>query len=278
MSFRPACLFFGLLVLGIVLGIGVFVARAGQRGSYIEGMVVDSSTGAPLPGVSVAVSNRGWGFIDGRLVWDKDFVYETATDVAGRFRIVYQVGSSAHVLASKAGYEPYDDWHNSNSTITIRLKKLTGSYRPLPHGILELGMRDYKPYGWVFSERQITFDREEADLFPDADGTGNGPASTFSLYAPGGIIFVPEAALGAGDSLVFADTAPSGGYVPSITFDPQQKGGIYFVKTRNGRQYTKFVATSTTSGSEADIRRGTWGLRLEYVYNPDGTPTLIFQR
>lgn len=278
MNARRAALLFGLPLLCIAagLGAGLLALRGAWRASYIEGIVLDSS-GVPLAGAEVAVSNRGWGYIDGRLVWDKDFVYSATTGPDGRFRIEYQVGSSAHVLASAGGHQPYDGWHDSNSTITIRLKKVVANYRRLPHGMLEIGMRDFKPYGWDFSEGRTTSDPGAADLFPDIAGLRSGPAP-FLLQAPGGIIFVPEATLGGGeDPLVFVDTAPTDGYAPSIMFDPQQRGGIYFVKTRLGK-FAKLVSTSTTSGSEADARRGTWGIRLEYVYNPDGSPNLVFQR
>lgn len=103
----------------------LFATHVFTRTSYIEGVVLDSRTRAPLPGVAVEVSNRGWGFVNGQLVWDKDYVYPTVSDQNGRFHIVFDVGSSAHVKAAKAGYQPHDNWYDSNSTITIALTGIT---------------------------------------------------------------------------------------------------------------------------------------------------------
>jgi hypothetical protein len=124
------------LVIGVLMtlcigGAVVLLVTQGFGGtSYIEGTVVDSSTGAPLQGAAVAVSNRGWGFINGQLVWDKDYVYPTVSDQNGRFRIVFDVGSSAHVKATKAGYLAQDNWYERNTTITITMKASTPPVRP----------------------------------------------------------------------------------------------------------------------------------------------------
>lgn len=126
-----------LSVLCIIVAL-VFAMQIFRGSSYIEGTVLDSSTLKPLEGVAVAVSNRGWGFVDGQLVWDKDYIYQALSERNGRFRIEFSIGSSAHVKATKQGYQPYDNWYEPNSTVTIRLKNINPSYRPLPYGILDL--------------------------------------------------------------------------------------------------------------------------------------------
>jgi hypothetical protein len=119
-----------LLTLGLC-GAGALLVAQGFTGtSYIEGVVVDSSTGAPLQGAAVVVSNRGWGFINGQLVWDKDYVYPTVSDQNGKFRIVFDVGSSAHIKAAKAGYLPQDNWYDRNRAITITLKPINPAAGP----------------------------------------------------------------------------------------------------------------------------------------------------
>lgn len=120
-------LFVGLpITLGMICSCLLF-ARLMAAESYIDGVVVDSVTGQPLSGVRVAVSNRGWAVVDGGLIWDKDYVYPTLTDAAGQFTIAYRVGSSAHVIATKANYIEYNDWHDSNTSIVIRLQMDTGA-------------------------------------------------------------------------------------------------------------------------------------------------------
>ena len=96
---------------------------------YIDGVVLDSRSRMPLPGGDVAVRNRGWGFVAGRLVWDKDYGYPAISDPTGRFQIGDDVGASAHVTATKQGYQPYEHWYESNSNLTIALNRR----RPVPH-------------------------------------------------------------------------------------------------------------------------------------------------
>ncbi len=115
----------GVPVLCVVACIAGTLIRLMLMSSYIEGRVIDSASGEPLAGVTVAVSNRGWGFHDDELVWDKDHIYPTTSDSTGQFRIVYKVGSSAHVIATADGYDTYDGWHDSNTSITIHLKHLS---------------------------------------------------------------------------------------------------------------------------------------------------------
>jgi hypothetical protein len=268
---------FGLALICVFAVIFVSVVRSAMASHYIEGTVVDSS-GAPLSGVTVAVSNRGWGFSSGGLVWDKAYVYQTTSDSSGRFRIAYDVGGSAHVIATAPGYQPYDGWHDHNSTVTLRLKQHNARYVPLPNGILELGTRNGKPYGWIFAEQRTTFDPQAADLFPQITGPLRSTEVDFTLQAAGGIARLTNEQLGASaDPLVYADAAPTQGYTSSLPFDPQP-GGVYFVKTRDGQRFAKFATSFVTVGSEQEIRQGNWGVRLEYVYNPSGSPDLTFQR
>lgn len=273
MKRRYVVVLVGLALLCVVVMIGVVAARTAMASHYIEGTVVDSS-GAPLPGVTVAVKNRGWGLSNGQLVWDKEYVYQTRSDSAGRFRIIYDVGGSAHLTATAQGYQPYDGWHDHNSAVTILLKRLNANYVPLPHGILEIGMRNGKPYGWIFAEQRTTDDPQAADLFPQFAGPLRSAEVDFTLLASGGIARLAHQHLGA-DPLVAIDAAPAEGYTSSLPFE--REGGIYVVKTRDGR-FAKFATSMITVGSEQEIRQGNWGTRFEYVYNPSGSPDLTFQR
>ncbi len=129
-SLKVALAIGGLTTLCLCGALFLVATQVFMGGSYIDGTVVDSSTGAPLQGVAVEVSNRGWGFVDGQLVWDKDYVYPTVSDQNGRFHIVFNVGSSAHVKAAKAGYQPHDGWYERNNQITIMLKQINPTYNP----------------------------------------------------------------------------------------------------------------------------------------------------
>lgn len=264
----------GLALIGGIAMLAVGMVRSAMAAHSIQGTVIDPS-GAPLADVTVAVRNRGWGRENGQLVWDKEYVFQTTSDGAGQFSVTYDVGSSAHVTATAPGYQPYEGWHDHNSTLTIRLKPLNAQYVALPSGILEIGMRNGAPYGWVFAEQRITFDPQEADLFPQFPGPLRSADVDFTLQAAGGIARLTHTSMGA-DPLVFADAAPTQGYTASLPFEGQG-GGVYFVKTRDGR-FAKFATSMLTVGSEQEIRQGTWGARFEYVYNPSGSPDLTFQR
>lgn len=280
MNINRVILLVGVPLLCVTTALFTVVMRSvmGIGAGYIQGMLVDNNNGQPLQGVAVAVSNRGWGVVNGQLVWDKDYVYQDITDGNGRFRVVFRVGSTAHVIVRQEGYQSYDAWHDRNSTITIRLQRTISDYRPLPHGILEIGMRDSQPYGWIFMEQRTTTNRREADIFPELTGPRIEPGRAFRLQVLGGIMFVTSEALSAGgDPLVYANVAPEQGYVTEVWFDLYQEGGIYFVRTRDGA-YAKFVSLSMTTGSEADIRQGNWSVHFEYVHNPDGSRNLAFQR
>src|SRR5687767_3476981 len=51
----------------------------------VSGIVQDASSGRPLAGAKVELSNRGWGSRDGQIVWDAEQVARTTTDGDGRF-------------------------------------------------------------------------------------------------------------------------------------------------------------------------------------------------
>lgn len=122
-NMRRTLLLVGLPLTSVVICSCLFLAQLFIAESFINGVVVDSVTGQPLSGVNVAVINRGWAIVDGGLIWDKDYVYPTVTDHVGRFTIKYRVGSSAHVIATKADYLEYNYWHDSNISIVIPLQK-----------------------------------------------------------------------------------------------------------------------------------------------------------
>jgi hypothetical protein len=90
--------------------------------SYLDGVVVDTQTNAPVAGINVAIKNRGWGF-DSGLVWDKTYTYSGVTDSQGKFHIVYKLGPSAHVVIAQAGFERFDQYIDGNTNTTITLKK-----------------------------------------------------------------------------------------------------------------------------------------------------------
>lgn len=252
----------------------------------IQGTVVDFETSEPITDAKVTASRLGWGTRNGSLVWDKVFAYHGSTAKDGEFRFGAQVGSSAEIRVTKESYVPYQGWHDVNQTLHIKLEKQDPDYVPLPTGVLEVGIKNFRPYGWIFSEQRMTFDRNEADLFPLVDNNFNRERITLEASGEGGISFLSVQELGVNsDFLVYADDAPEEGYLSNVTLNLKRStegpAGVYFVRTRDGEHFAKFYFGPSgygILGSEQDYEQGDWGLLIDYVYNPNGSRNLEFQR
>ncbi len=275
---------FKLLFCIILVILGVFISSCISR-KYIEGIVTDFNTKKPIPDAQVTVSRIGWGIRDGSLVWDKAYVYEGRTDQYGNFKIAYG-GSSAEVSLTKEGYNTYRGYHDSNNRLIIKIKKHNPQYVALSKGLLEIGVQNFRPYGWNFAEQRITFNQAEADLFPLFDNQSNFEHIRLETTGKGGIAFVSVAELGvSSDFLVYTDMAPNEGYTPTVELnlrrDSEGPAGVYFIRTHEGEHFAKLYFGPSgygLVGSEQDNRQGTWGLQLEYVYNPQVSRNLEFQK
>lgn len=265
------------MFLALLLG-GVAMFRFMPE-KYVQGTVIDFQTSVPVADVLIALHQTGSGFIDGGLVWDKQYVYETTSDQNGRFKIAYKAGSSAHVIATKDGYIDYEEWHANGSDITIKLKQTIANYQPLPNGSFTIGIENHRPFGWNFSRNRTTFNRDEADIFPEFEGEPNTERVTIQSGGAGGIAYISNDAAGiSGDPLIFSDTAPADGYQPSAPLVHSDQKGIYFVRTNDGGHYAKFASSYITIGSEQEFKQGNWALQFAYVFNPDGSRNLEFQK
>ena len=112
-----------LVVLGTAFFFALIWAIFGTTigDSYIDGTAIDRDTHAPVPNAIVSVSNRWWGFEDGALVADHDYVTSTLSDDAGHFHVAYRIGSGAHLIATHDGYDRFDGYFDRNSTVTVEL-------------------------------------------------------------------------------------------------------------------------------------------------------------
>ena len=263
----------------------IFFLSACSEQKFIEGSVVDYQTGASLEGVTVRARQTGWDFSRfPAVVWDRTYDFEELTDKNGKFHIVYDVGTSAHLWAEKEGYVRFIAWYPENTSITIKLKAKDPNYVRLDEQLIEIGMKNFKPYGWVFDEKRITFDEGEADLFPEFSTTQEFLKFDFTVGAPGGIVFISGKELGVESNwMVYADTAPDSGYGSSVRLIAKSNdpGGIYFVRTRDGNHYAKFdfdPQSFGVQGSEKNFKNGTWALLLTAIYNDDGSTNLRFER
>ena len=259
------------------------LAGSGCSGEqFIEGQVIDYETRQPVAGVRVILQQTGWKFTGG-VIWDHTYTFESVSDSQRNFRVVYDVGTSAKLRSEKEGYVNFDGWFEPNSTIVVNVKQKEPDYVRPQFGMLKLGIQGFKPFGWIFSEKRITFKPDEADVFPQFDSSFDRKNIGLTVTGGGGLHFVSEEKLGVRfDHLVYADQAPVTGYTDSARMDFNQKSaGVFFVRNRDGQRHAKFLFNSRTYGTEGGERgykKGNWALMLEYVYNPDPSRNLRFEK
>lgn len=266
-----------LLLLGLSLGgSGCF----GER--FIEGQVIDYETRQPVSGVRVILQQRGWKFTGG-VTWDHLYPFETVSDSQGNFRVAYNVGTSARLHSEKEGYVNFDGWFEPNSTVVLYVKQKDSAYVRPQFGMLKLGIQGYKPFGWIFSEKRITFNPDEADVFPQFSSSFDRKNIGIFVAGSGGLHFISEEQLEVRfDHLVYTDQAPDTGYADSARLNFNQKtAGVFFVRNRDGQHYAKFFFNprgTASEGGERGYKQGNWALMLEYVYNPDPSRNLQFEK
>lgn len=270
-------------LLQIILLLWLGLAGSGCSSErFIEGQVIDYETRQPVAGMRIILQQSGWNF-SGSITWDHMYTFETVSDSQGNFRVVYNVGSSAKLRSEKEGYVNFDGWFEANSTIVLFVKQKDPDYVRPQFGMLKLGIQGFKPFGWIFSEKRITFNPDEADVFPQFDSSFDRKSVGLLVAGRGGLHFISEDKLGVRyDHLVYTDQAPDTGYVNSAHMEFNQKlAGVFFVRNRDGRHYAKFLFNSRsygTAGSERDYKKGNWALMLPYVYNPDPSRNLRFEK
>jgi hypothetical protein len=253
---------------------------SGER--FVEGQVIDYETRQPVAGVRVILQQTGWKFTGG-VTWDHTYTFESVSDSQGNFRVVYDVGTSAKFHSEKEDYVNFDGWFDPDSTIVLLLKQKDPGYVRPQFGMLKLGIQGFKPFGWIFSEKRITFNPDEADVFPQFNSSFDRKNIGLTTTGGGGLHFVSEEKLGVlFDHLVYADQAPATGYIDSALLDFNLKSaGVFFVRNRDGQHHAKFLFNSRTygtEGSERDYEKGNWAVMLEYVYNPDPSRNLRFEK
>ena len=273
--FNKALQYFLLLWLGL--------AGSGCSGeNFVEGQVIDYKTRKPVTGVKVILQQSGWKFTGG-VTWDHTYIFESVSDARGKFRVAYNVGNSAKLQTEKEGYVIFEGWFEPDSTVVLQIKRKHPAYVRLDFGMLKLGIQGFQPFGWIFSEKRITFNPDEADIFPKFDSGFDRKNFGIFVADRGGLHFISEEKLGVRfDHLVYADMAPDNGYARSARLDFHQKeAGVYYVRNRDGKHYAKFLFNPRsygTEGSERDFKEGNWALMLEYVFNPKSSHDLRFEK
>ena len=274
----PGCRRSFLFALSRVCALPVlFTAGACDEGR-ISGRITDYDSGRALAEARIVAQQSGWGFSNGSLVWDKAYVSETLSDAEGRFRLTYSPGESANLLVQRDGYQDYRGWYEDGSEIGIRLKRRLAEGLSLRAAFLRFGKkRDGSFYGWNLARGEIANSEEDADIFPIwMDDDSRGPLR-LGTAGQGGLLFRSAAELGVdGNFLIYANEAPADGYEQELTLDFEGRGGLIFLRSRDGRHYAKiaFDPRAFFSHAEEGILRD---LSLRYVFNPEEERSLYFQ-
>lgn len=261
----------------------LMLALAACSGEHtVEGTVVDYDTREPVPNVRVQTRQYGWKITRDSVVWDHPTVYDTLTDAQGRFRLVYEGADSAKLQATRKGYVPFTHWYEADSAAVIKIKRKDPQRQPVKFGLMRIGVENHQPFGWSFKEGRRALDPEEADVFPMFGSRTDWNHIRLAVSGGGGLQFVsgPELEV-EGDYLVYTDRAPPEGYAENLSMNFDEPGGVYFVRTRDGRHYAKFEFDPTrlaTEGGSSGYTQGNWALLLVYVYNPEGSRYLKYEK
>jgi hypothetical protein len=221
----------------------LLLTSACSRG--LSGTVVDADTDLPVANATVDIFTSGWGFNDGRLVWDKTTRHRAHTSPDGRFRL--PVGGGVNLTVAARGYP----------TAIVSMCSLPGPVRiggPYPDYLnprqIRAGARGSgEAFGWSFDDWGRLVPEHEAEL------RLVGKPPTWSersalLEAPLGMRFVP----GGGNP----PPPPRDGYAPRMRLDFAACGWL-FVRTRGGR-----IVAVDPNGSTAEDPDGGRYLLLTY--------------
>ena len=257
--------------LAPLLGLLALAACAG-RTRAVEGRVVNHATGRPVTGAVVTLVGRGWGISDGDVVWDKERTARAVADAEGRFRA--SVRGDVSVRAEAEGYARYDGrLEGSRTEIRLLPRRPTGD--SLVRGLLEVGIREGREYGWVLAERRTTTVRDSADLWPTIGGTPEDPALV--LHAPGGVLAIGGEEFGpVTQPMDYVEEAPLRGYAASVRVRPAEDG-VLVVRARDGR-VAKLHANPGRLGATREWAAGTGGFLFDHVYNRGRGRDLVWQK
>lgn len=261
-----------------VAGLSGLAVASCRSTKTVQGRVIDYETREPLSGVAVFANQSGWGIESGSVVWDKEFRYRAVSGPNGEFVLQYRVGSDARLRIDLEGYNRFVGFAGPGNPVELRLKRLPPSHPRLPNGELRFGAKtDGTLYGWAFDRAAIASSCAEADVLPErVDADTRGPI-LISACGRGGLLFVPAESLGVeGEFLVYADSAPVERYTKQLLLDFSGRGGLVFVRTRDGLHYAKFQFTPRAFGGVADrdVRRDA---AFSYVFDPGGGRYLPFE-
>ncbi|WP_119155759.1 carboxypeptidase-like regulatory domain-containing protein [Caldimonas tepidiphila] len=245
----------------------------------VRGRLVEYRSGEPVPEATVTITQRGWGWSEGQLVWDRSYRARTRTGAEGRFELPLPApglaGSGATLEVEREGFQRLTEVP-AHAGAELLLQTLPVPAASVPGGHAMLGtLADGRMFGWSFVENRPVADPAQADLFPLRIGR-DAPQLELSAPAGGGLQFLSQAAQriaspSYGHLLRYAEQAPADGYAARLRLDAGTPGTI-FVRTRDARHAklafdpSGFASVAgRVDGLDAPVAHA---LLLPFAYNP----------
>ena len=88
------------ILIAVIAGLSFYSRREKET----TGRVVACGTGESIAGVTIFARQRGWGFANGSLVWDRDYTTSAVSGLDGTFSLSWRIGSVAQLEAKHEGY------------------------------------------------------------------------------------------------------------------------------------------------------------------------------
>lgn len=237
-----------------------------SRTMTISGKVISASTKMPLSDVMVAVES-------GNQYGDESFGSYVKTDQNGNFT-AKTTPAWVSISAWKPGYAVNGLSFQSALALLGRETILELKEKaPQPSLTVHDNFYALKPDNGfsIRLGRVVTDGSADAD-FVITENPNDKSTAFIETQGAGGVIFQPFS-----NKLNFSNAteAPMTGYSNRAVIDHSQ-AGVYFLRTRDGNHYAKFVLNvslvmSPDSSSYLDFEQRT---RMVWVYQPDGTRNL----
>lgn len=185
----------------------------------VSGTIIDADTDSPVPGATVDLFTSGWGWRDGRLVWDKTTRHRAKSDRQGKFRLPVSGGINLTIAA--AGYPV-----TVTSLCSVPARVRTGgpySDQKVRQVVVGVGP-DRSPIGWRFDDGGSRVPAPQGDI--KLVGPPPDWRERSALFeAPHGMRFVP----GDGNP----PPPPAAGYAERLNVDFNACGWL-FIRTGDG--------------------------------------------
>ena len=94
----------------------------------LSGTVVNCANGSAIAGATITARQRGWGISNGGLVWDKEEISTSTTNVEGKFTIAWNTGKAAQLAITKEAFFETLAYGTNREQLRIRMLEIPTGY------------------------------------------------------------------------------------------------------------------------------------------------------